>query len=329
MDLTPRIISEVTERTCLDKGADGLIQQLIACSHRALEQAEMRSKPLLGIGLADTGLVNSREGISVMSSEIDFWRNIPIRKIFEQEFHAPFLLESNTRARGLAERVRGAGEMTEDMIYVDYRAGIGAAIFCEGRLIRGRSDNAGELGHTRITKDGPLCKCGSFGCLEAIAGAEALGARARRAVLEGTPSSAVSLAGHVDKITGWTVLEAARMGDKMCGSLVEGLEDYLGMAVGNLVNLFNPALVVLGRGLELGGEDLLDQIARIVRRQVLPLASEALEFRFARLGDEAGILGAGLLILEKLFEIPAIRPPRFMVKSASPFLLTDSKAKTA
>jgi glucokinase len=325
MDLKPSIITKVREQTNLEGGKEGLVQQLIACSRRALEQAEMTDKPLLGIGLADTGLVNSRDGISIMSTEIDFWRDVPLKQVFENEFNAPFLLESNTRARGLAERVRGAGEMAEDMIYVDYRAGVGAAVFCEGRLIRGRSDNAGELGHTRITRDGPLCKCGGIGCLEAIIGAEALGARARRALQEGFSSSALSLAGQVDKITGWTVLEAASKGDKMCSSFVEALEDHLGMAVGNLVNLFNPAVIVLGRGLELGGQDLLDQIARIVRRQALRQASQGLVFRFARLGDDAGILGAGLLILERLFEIPSIKPPRFMVRSASRFQLTDSK----
>jgi predicted NBD/HSP70 family sugar kinase len=195
------------------------------------------------------------------------------------------------------------------MLYVDYRAGIGVGIFSEGRMLRGASESAGELGHTHIMENGPPCKCGSFGCLEAIAGGAALGAKARRALMEGSTSIALSLAGgDIQKVTGWIVIEAARQGDKMCSSLVEQMGNYLGLGLANLVNLYNPSVVILGPRLFPAGDGLLAQITRIVRRQALPHATRDLVIRFGELGDEAGVLGAGLLVLEQLFAIPDLNP---------------------
>jgi predicted NBD/HSP70 family sugar kinase len=321
MDLRPRILGLVHERANLSGGAEGLVRQLIGISRNAIKKAGNAAKCLLGIAVADPGLIDSAKGISVTCSVLDFWKNIPLRKIFEKEFGVPLLLESNTRAQTIAERILGAGEHAEDMVYIDYGTGIGSGIFAEGHLLRGHCETAGEFGHTHVMADGPPCKCGSFGCLEAIASAPALAAKARKAVMEGSSSHVSSLAGDPSAISGWHVLESAKAGDKMCSALVEDMGNYLGLGIANLVNLFNPSVVVLGRKLELAGTSLLEQIARIVKRQALPHATADIAFRFGKLGDEAGILGAGLLVLEKLFEIPALKPPRFLTKPPSPFEL--------
>jgi predicted NBD/HSP70 family sugar kinase len=160
------------------------------------------------------------------------------------------------------------------------------------------------------------CTCGSFGCLEAIAGAVALKARIRRAISEGSTSQALALAGgDVDNISAWTVLTAAKLGDKTCNAIVEQAGDYLGLGLANIVNLFNPSLIVLDRRLEQAGQGLLDHIIRVVKRQALSHSTEDLEIRFAKLGEEAGVLGVGLMLLERHFEIPALKLPRFMIES--------------
>jgi len=130
------------------------------------------------------------------------------------------------------------------------------------------------------------------------------------------------VAGKPESITGAHVLDAAKRGDRMCGSLVEEMGQYLGLGVANLVNLFNPSIVVLGGMLELAGDPLLEQVIRIVKRQALPHNTGDLQFRFGALGEMAGVLGAGLLFLERIFEVPALKPPRFLV--AEPGLLTRS-----
>jgi len=270
-----------------------------------------------GLGVADPGLVDSQQGISISSSTMDFWRDVPLKRIFAGHFRVPFLLESNTRVRTVAERALGAGQMAEDMLYLDYGTGIGLGVVSAGKLLRGCRECAGEFGHIRVMEGGPPCNCGSFGCLEAIAGAPAIAARVRTAVLEGGRSKVLELAGgDPARINGFMVFEAACLGDKMCATVVEEVERYLALGLANAINLFNPSLVVLDRRLQVAGPGFLEQIVRIVRRQALQRATEQLSFRFAELGDEAGVLGLAVLLIENLFEIPALRPPKFMVEAS-------------
>jgi len=310
LNLQNSIKSLIKEPTRLDGGVDELVLQLLRCARMAMLEAKIDTNTVLGIAVADPGLIDSQHGVSVVCSIIDFWKQVPLERIFKEEFRVPFLLESGPRARTVAERVLGVGRMTENMVYVDYvGAGIGAGIITEGKIFRGHREGAGELGHTHVIANGPPCRCGSFGCLEAIAGTPALASRARSAVLEGSGSQVLALAeGDPEKITGWMVFQAAKSGDKMCSAIIEEMEKYLGLAIANLVNLFNPSVVVLDRRLEVPG--LLDQVSRIVRRQALAHLTEGLDIRFSTLGSEAGILGAGLLVMEKLFEVPALRPSR-------------------
>jgi N-acetylglucosamine repressor len=316
MDLHPRIKHTVTEPTRLDGGVAGLVEQLLSCTERVIRESGENARPLLGVGVADPGAVNTREGVTITCSTIEFWKNVPLVKIFQEEFSVPAWLEDEARSRTVAERVLGAGEMQEDMIYVDYGTGIGADVIVDGKVLGGRRWGVGEFGHTHLMEDGPPCQCGSLGCLEAIAGTAALQAKARKAIAEGGSSQALALAGgNLNKITGWTVLAAAKLGDKLCSTLVDEVAKFLGLGIANLVNLFHPSMIVLDRRLELAGRGILEQIVRIVRQQALSHFTQDLIFRFSKLGDEAGVLGMALIMLEQLFEIPVLKPPRFMIES--------------
>jgi N-acetylglucosamine repressor len=315
LNLSLRMKSTIKESTQLGSGIEGLTRQLLTCARRAINRAGVAGRPLIGIGIADPGLVNTDDGVVVTSTTIEFWRQVPLRDIFEKEFGVPALVESKTRARAVAEMALGADTPSKDLIYVDYGKGIGAGVILHGELLRGHRWAAGEFGHTRVAEDDTACKCGSFGCLEALAGSVALESRIRKALLEGSTSQALTLAGgDAEKVSAWTVLEAARLGDKTCSAIVEQAGNYLGLGLANLVNLFNPSVIVLDPRLRLAGEGLLNQVLRIVKRQALSHSTEDLEIRFAQLGEEAGTLGVGLMLLDRHFEIPALKPPRFMVE---------------
>ncbi len=314
LDLHPRMLHTVTEATDLSGGVDGLVRQLVSCARQAIRKAGVAPDMLLGIAVADPGLVDSRRGVCVFSSTIDFWRDVPLRTILESEFGLPVLVESKTRARTVAERLLGAGQGAASIIYIDYGIGIGAGVVIEGRLLLGESGAAGEFGHTHMA-DGPACNCGSFGCLEAVAGARAVEAKVRQAIADGGYTLALEMAhGDPAAITAWDVLRASHQGDKISSHLTAEIANYLGFGLANLVNLFNPAVVVLDRRLELAGPDLLNQIVAAVRRQALTYSASDAAFRFAALGPEAGLLGAALLTLEQHFEIPMLKPPRFMIE---------------
>jgi N-acetylglucosamine repressor len=319
MDLRPRIHSMVREATRLEGGMNDLARQLLSCAHEAVRQAGLKTESLLGIGVAGSGLVNSQEGTMVMSSTIEAFKRVPLRRIFEKEFSVSVLLANFASAKAVAERTLGAGTMADDMIYVEYgKTGIGAGIISGGKLIHGAGYAAGELGHTHVTEEGPPCKCGSFGCLEALAGAAAIESRIRKAIAEGSGSEVVSLAGgDPDAVSGWMVLKGAQMGDKTCSAIVEQAANYLGLGLANLVNLFNPSVLVLDQRLRLAGQGLLEQVIKVVKRQALSYSTKNVNIRFGSLGAEASVLGAGSIALEKHFEIPALKPPRFLIESIS------------
>jgi N-acetylglucosamine repressor len=313
--LFPRLKSKVTRAASLGGGAEGLIRQMFICAQEAIRQAGIPPEKLRGIGVADPGLVNVQEGVSILAANLGFWKEIPLRKIFEAEFKVPLVLESSTRAQALAERVLGAGQGAADMVYIEYGKGIGAGILIGGQLLFGHDWLAGEFGHIPMVGNGPPCNCGSFGCLEALVGLSAIEARCRKAIRDGGYSHALEIAhGDAAQITGWTVLEASRLGDKTCIAIVEELVEFLGLGLSTLVNLFNPAVIVLDQRLRLAGDFFLEQLARAVKKQALGSATANLGFRYGTLGGDAALVGAALSVLENLFEIPALKPPRFMIE---------------
>ena len=263
-DLHPRVLHVRTSPTSLSGGTEGLIRQLISVTRECLKDAGLTTESLVGIGVADPGLVDSRQGVVVTSSTIPFWKEVPLKSIFEREFSVPVLLETYTRAKTVAEREDGGGELADSMVYVDYGVGIGAGLFVDGRLLYGRSSAAGEFGHTHVVEDGTACNCGSFGCLEAIAGLRAVEMRVRRAIADGGKTELLDMAGgDPSRITGWMVFDAASRGDKISSNTVAAVGRYLGLGIASLVNLFNPAMVVLDWRLRLAGHLLLDRSWRL------------------------------------------------------------------
>lgn len=300
LDLEPTIIHMVTEPTDLTHGRDGLMTQLKRMLRRAVQEAEMPWTSLIGIGVADPGLVDTPNGITTASSTIDFWSPAPVRAEFEAEFGLPVLLESKTRTTAAAERVLGAGRKTPNMIYLDYGTGIGAGVFVDGHLLYGKNCGAGEIGHINVLRGGPRCKCGSSGCLEAVAGAAAVEARVRRALDEGVTSRA--LAGMApESITVWKVFAAAARNDKLCWNIVAEMAEDIGLALATLVNLFNPSVIVLDHRLRAAGDEFLALVARIVKSYALADSTETLQLRYAEMGCESGLVGIVLSVLDKHF----------------------------
>jgi predicted NBD/HSP70 family sugar kinase len=324
LDVQLRVREVLTEPTELGRGQEGLLNQLKACARKVMAKSKLAPKQVVGMGIADPGLVDSRRGITAFSSTIEFWKQVPLKRAFEAEFKVPVLVESKTRAKTVAERMLGAGNKLENLVYIDYGVGIGAGIVVDGRLLYGQGCAVGEFGHTHVTEGGPACQCGSLGCLEAVVGTRAVLAKIRQALAEGAHSQVLAMAnGDPRNLTAGMVLKAAKAGDKICSHIVTELANYLGLGIANLVNLFNPGMVILDKRLELAGDLLRDQILQVVKQQALSNAVEGLSVTFGTVENEPGLLGIGLLVLDRHFEIPALSPPRFMIE---PVQLTPAGA---
>jgi predicted NBD/HSP70 family sugar kinase len=302
MDLQPAVTKVISEATDLSHGQEGLLRQLQSAVRRVVTASKLPWAKLLGIGVADPGLVDTRRGVTTSSSTIEFWNDVPLTATFEKEFKVPVLVESKTRAKAIAEQMLGVGQREPNMIYLDYGTGIGAGVIVDGKLLYGHNCGVGEVGHTNMVRSGPTCKCGSNGCLEAIAGASAVENRTRKALSEGVSSRLLAMAQEdPSHITVWLVLEAARAGDKMCWNIVAEIAEEIGVAMANLVNLFNPSMIVFDQRLSTTGDEFLNLISRVVKSNALAGSASGLSLRFATLGREAGLLGVGLQILERQF----------------------------
>jgi predicted NBD/HSP70 family sugar kinase len=302
MDLQPSVTRVISEPTDLSHGKEGLLRQLQSAVRRVVAASRLPWSKLLGIGIADPGLVDTRRGVTASSSTIDFWNDVPLTATLEKEFKVPVLVESKTRAKAIAEQMLGVGQREPNMIYLDYGTGIGAGVIVDGKLLYGHNCGVGEVGHTNMVRSGPTCKCGSNGCLEAVAGAGAVENRTRKALSEGVSSRLLAMAQEdPSRITVWLVLEAARAGDKMCWNIVAEIAEEIGVAMANLVNLFNPAMIVFDQRLSGTGDEFLNLISRVVKSNALAGSASGLSLRFATLGREAGLLGVGLQILERQF----------------------------
>ena len=309
MDLEPSVIRQTSEPTDLSHGKEGLLRQLQAAAKRVIVASRLPAGKLIGIGIADPGLVDTRRGLTTTCSTIDFWNDVPLTATFEKEFKVPVLVESKTRARAVAEQRLGVGEKEANMIYLDYGAGIGAGVIVDGRLLYGHNCGVGEVGHTNMVRSGPTCKCGSNGCLEAVAGANAVENRTRKALSDGVSSQLLAMAQEDPaRITVWLVLEAAKAGEKMCWNIVAEIAEEIGVAMANLVNLFNPSMIVFDQRLGATGDEFLNLVSLVVKSNALAGSASALTLRFATLGRDAGLLGVGLQILEKHFSVESDRP---------------------
>ena len=204
-----------------------------------------------GVGVAVAGQVDVVRGIVRSAPNLD-WRGLPLRRELQRILGLPVVLENDARAAAVAEATRGAGRGVADFLLVLVGTGVGGGIVTGGRLVRGATGTAGEIGHLKLFAAGRTCRCGGRGCLEAYVGGRRLAGR-------GVPRTAAPL---------------------------------LGAAIAGLVNVLNPRLVILGGGLLDASPRLRREAVEVIHRTALPAALVGLRFARPALGNRAGAIGA-------------------------------------
>ncbi|MBN1435459.1 MAG: ROK family protein [Sedimentisphaerales bacterium] len=302
------------ERRSLAFGPDGEsgVAQILDIVKTLCKKMQIGLDKLVGVGLADPGLVDSAEGVSILSTTIPGWRDVPLVNLVGGALQVPAYLEENTRAKLLAEKTCGAARDADYVMYVDFGYGIGCSVSMPNGAYRGHTESAGELGHTCVVENGPICQCGSYGCLETVASLPAIARLAREAIAHGGGSQILELAdGKVERITPEHVFQAGRQRDKLALAILEQTGRYLGVAIANAVNLFNPELIVFDSRMASVADLLVEPIKNVVIRQALRVATKGLRFEVSQLGEQAGALGAATFVLEKFFAVPQLSIPRF------------------
>lgn len=251
-----------------------------------------------GIGFDFPGQVDCKTGVVKLAPNIPGWVNVPIAQMIEDEFHIPTRIDNDVRCAALGELKLGAGRGCENFICITVGTGIGSGIVINGKVVRGATNAAGELGHIKLQMNGgPICGCGDTGCLEAFASGPAIVAMAQEYIKGGKSTKFREMAAvEGGEITPYMVAKAAEEGDPVAKRIFEIVGEYIGIGLTSVINLLNPERVIIGGGVAESGELLLGPIRKTIKERAMVVAGNAVEIVPAQLGNSAGVIGASMLI---------------------------------
>lgn len=286
----------IIERQRLDtlpeQGHDTVIRR-IAQSVRDVQ----KEHPILGVGVASPGPLDSEKGIVLHGPNLAGWTNVPLKDKLHTHLHTEVKVANDANAAAWGEYIFGAGRGTRNMVYITISTGIGSGLVLNGELFIGTNSFAGELGHTVIDPNGPRCGCGNIGCWEACASGTAIGRYAREAVAAG-PTKIAELADQEGvSVSAKHVFEAVRLGDKAADAIFDKAVHFLGIGLANTIHSYNPERIVIGGGVSNVGDLLFDALRNKTEELLMPPYRGTCDIVPAELGNDVGVLGAAALFL--------------------------------
>ncbi len=290
-----------TEATHAEAGATAVVDRLVALAERAIAQTrrEVPGAEIVGVGVGAPGPLDTKSGVVLLTPNLG-WVNMPLRQIIHDRLGLPAALDNDANCAVLGEWWVGAARGARHAIGITIGTGIGGGLVLDGKLYHGASDVAGEIGHTTIDTEGRRCKCGNYGCLEAYASGPNIAMRAIEALEAGAESRLPGLVGgDLQKITAQTVYEAAQGGDELALEVVNDTAKFLGAGIANLLNIFNPEVVVVCGGVTLAGDHLFVPLRREVARRAFKPAVQACRIVPGELINTAGVYGAARVFLDQ------------------------------
>lgn len=286
--------------TLADEGPEVVINRILSTIDHLLSQRNMNLSQLGGISIAAAGAIDSEKGLVTSSPHLPGWHDVPLRDIVREKYKVNTFLTNDASATVLGEHYFGVGKGINNLILLTLGTGIGGGIIINGRLYSGASGSAGEIGHMTINVNGPRCSCGNTGCLEALVSGTAVAKEAIRRIRQGERSSLTEIVeGKIENITAEKVSLAAQAGDSLASEVILKAATYLGIGLANLVNIFNPEMIIIGGGIAKMGDLLLNPARQVVRERAFQLSAQAVQIVPAQLGDDSGVLGAAVFAFQQ------------------------------
>lgn len=300
-DLLGRVETKIEYPTDCQQDKDRIIEKLIATIHNIINNFGIKWKKIAGIGVAAPGLID-KKGTMLITPNFG-WKDIRLGDILKKEFHIPVFVDNNVNAMALAESEFGKGQGVKNFVFINVGIGIGAGIVINEELFHGESNCTGEIGHTTVDYNGPKCSCGNNGCLEVMASGPATAKRAIKAIKEGEKSLISELVNYeLNQISAEIVATAANQGDKLGRSIMEETGEYLGTGVANIINLFNPELVIVGGGVAQAGDLIFEPLKKAVQKRAFSVSAEVAKIIPVSLGKDCTVIGAAALVLKEIFK---------------------------
>jgi glucokinase len=299
-----------SEPTRPEEGPDAVLGRLASLARATMaETTKLDPKArLLGVGVGAPGPLDTRTGVIFLTPNLG-WVNMPLRREMADLLDLPTTLDNDANCAVFGEWWRGAARGSKNAIGFTIGTGIGGGIIVDGRLYHGASDCAGEFGHMTLDPEGRRCKCGNYGCLEAYASGPAIALRAVEALGSGAESRIVEMVeGNLARVTAQTVYDAAHDGDPLALEVVRDTARYLGAGVANMVNVFNPEIVVICGGVTHAGERLMAPLRQEVARRAFKPAVQHCRILPGELTGTAGVYGAAASFLQLSLDGRCSRP---------------------
>jgi glucokinase len=301
VDETGKVITKHALALGKPKTRKEVLESIYGATEETLSRAGLRAEQVRAVGIATPGILDIARGVVVLATNLPEWEDVPLRDLIQKWFGAPTVLENDANAAAWGEYWAGVGKETRladgghvsSLVILTLGTGIGGGIVLDGKVWHGFKDSAAELGHITIDFRGRPCPCGNTGCLEAYASADSTVRRFLEAVKSGATTSLERVAReHPEEVTSRRIHEEAIRGDVLSRKTMEETGFYLGVGIVSILHFLNPQMVVLTGGLTGAGSMLMDPLMRVVQERALSRSREDVKIVFARLGVDAGFIGA-------------------------------------
>jgi glucokinase len=300
VDTEGSILDKIYSCAHVDKSDGERVRMVGGFIEEILERNHLTESDLRGIGVGSAGHIRFKDGIIITTSNLKGFKNYPLRDEIQSLFNIPVILDNDTNAQALAEFKFGAGRGFNDMVFVTLSTGIGAGIIINGRLYRGQTGTAGEIGHTIVDPQSELiCTCGNRGCLMACACGLALPHLFEKKLKEGKKSKLDLPPNFImSRMSGQVLKQGLDMDDPVSREVISDSGYYVGIGIYNLFQALNPPIVVLGGGLTNWGDFYLNKIRDTFNELARDMIFDPMEIVLSDIATDAGVIGAAALSLE-------------------------------
>lgn len=296
LDSSGRVLMQNKSPTPVDQEPAVVLNQICTSLCSLKQQVGKINDLVKGAAVAVPGPLSHPAAIMLDSPNLG-WRKVNVGEEMTRRLKMPVIIEKDTNMAVLGEYYFGSRAFSPNLIYITVSTGVGGGLLLDGRLYRGQSGGAGEIGHMVVERNGPLCGCGRRGCLEAVASGRAISSRVEQMKANGW---GLDMGFDSGPWGARELGEAARQGDQAAQNVVGEVTAVLGQAIANLVNIFNPRAVILGGSVAQGWRDLIgSSLDEQVRSQVFPLNNRDLYIEFTDLGEAVGLLGCVAAVLHE------------------------------
>lgn len=291
-DLEGKIINQTTIPTDAHEGEMPVLNRIINSIEKVVNDSAISYEDIKGIGIGSPGPLDAKQGIIITTPNLPF-KNFNLVKPISEKFGVPVFLDNDANVAAIGEFMFGAGKGAENIVFFTVSTGVGGGAILNGKVYRGHTSNALEIGHMTVAPHGPRCNCGNVGCVEATSSGTAIAKRAHEALSTKVETSLRKY----ENVTSYEVFVEAAAGDSVAKDIIDDAMNYLGIAVANAVSIFDPEYVIIGGGVSKAGDVVFDTVRKVVDKRCFKSMAESVKIVPAGLGTDAGLIGAVALAL--------------------------------